>query len=156
LATVWAYYLRTLGLQSTPISANAGGAALLLRDAQPDDLIFAVSLGLDPEIELGNLLRQAQANDLTTVSVTTSPTLLPARHSTLNLSLPAKTPSGYPSFDTLMGALSLIWQALISLNEERSAAGVKRMTDALASLADEKYDVATYDISAVMRLWNQE
>jgi DNA-binding MurR/RpiR family transcriptional regulator len=156
IATLWAHYLCALGLKASPMPANAAGAALLLRDATAEDIVFGLSLGLDPDLELGNLLRQAKEASLTTVSVTTSPTVLTARQSTLNLPVPAKTPSGYPSFDTFMAALSLIWQALIKIDEERSRGAVQNMTASLVSLVEEQADTATYDVSAIMRLWNQE
>ncbi len=155
LASLWANYLRIIGLEAYAISVNAAQAALMLRDAKPGDLIFAISLGLDPEVDLGYLLHNAQKHALRTISITTNATLLPARQADINLTAPAETPSGYPSFDTLMGLLSLIWQALLKTDAERSRTSIKAMMVTLSSLVEEQAEVPHYDVATTMRLWNQ-
>ena len=127
----------------------------MLRDSQPGDLIFAISLGLDPDVDLGHLLHNAQKHSLRTISVTANATLLPARQADINLTAPSETPSGYPSFDTLMGLLSLIWQALLKEDTERSHASIKAMRNTLNSLVEEKEEIPQYDIATTMRLWKQ-
>ncbi|MEA3309133.1 MAG: MurR/RpiR family transcriptional regulator [Chloroflexota bacterium] len=155
LAALWANYLRIIGLQASAISVNAAQAALTLRDADPGDLIFAISLGLDPDVDLGHLLHNAQQRALHTISITTNATLLPARQADLNLTVPAETPAGYPSFDTLMGLLSLIWQALLKADVERSQTSIKDLLTTLNSLVAEQAEIPPYDIATTMRLWNQ-
>lgn len=156
LASLWANYLRIIGLQAYAISANAAQAALMLRDAKPGDLVFAISLGLDPDVDLGHLLHNAQKHSLRTISITTNATLLPARQADINLTAPAETPSGYPSFDTLMGLLSLIWQALLKIDMDRSQSSIKAMLATLSSLVAEQEEIPHYDVATTMRLWNQD
>ncbi|HDQ35154.1 MAG TPA: MurR/RpiR family transcriptional regulator [Chloroflexi bacterium] len=155
LAMLWVTYLTIIGIEAHAVQADMGKSALTLRDIHPDDVLFAISLGLDPDIEIGHMLSAAREQGLNTIALTTSPTLLPARQSALTLTAPAKTPSGYPFFDSLVAALSAIWQALIVLNSERAAKGVANTMQALDVLAQQQDKVPPYDIAALQRLWKQ-
>ncbi|MGC9358361.1 MAG: MurR/RpiR family transcriptional regulator [Anaerolineae bacterium] len=156
LASLWATYLNIIGIEAVAVRADVAEAALMLRDAEPGDLVFAISLGLDPDLMLGHLLGAARERGLTTIAVTTSPTLAPARDAEINLTVPSKTPPGYPFFDTLLGMLSLLWQGLIMLDKARGEAGIKGATETLRSLMERQDEVPQYDIAAVLRLWEQE
>lgn len=156
LASLWATYLNFIGRRAYPVQANIAQAALMLRDAKPGDVLFAIALGLDPDTEIGQLVSAAQAQGLKAIVVSTSPTLLPARQADINLTLPAKTPSGYPSFDTLMALLSLLWQALIALDEENARRAISDTTNALSTLIGQQDRIPAHDIAAMQRLWKQE
>ena len=126
------------------------------RSDPPDELAFAISLGLSPDAEIGYVINAAQEHGSKTITVTTSPTLLPAREAGINLTVPAKTQSGYPSFDTLVALLSLLWQALIMMDEDKRREKVKAITGTLNTLVEEQDKVPPYDIAALLRLWGQE
>jgi DNA-binding MurR/RpiR family transcriptional regulator len=155
VVTLWCTYLNMMGVHATAVSAAPTRAALLLRDAQPGDALIAIFLGLGTGAEVGHLLSEAQEREMRTISITASPTLLPARQVDANLVVPSKTPSGYPSFDTLLAMLSLIWQALLSLEEESARTQVKATIEALNSLVQQRDKVAAYDLAALLRLWGQ-
>ncbi|MBN1876826.1 MAG: MurR/RpiR family transcriptional regulator [Anaerolineae bacterium] len=156
LAELWSTYLELLGIPTQAIRAGTASAALLLRDATPEDLLIAISLGLDPGGEIGHLLSAAGELEISTISLTTSPTLLPARQANINLVVPSKTPSGYPAFDTLVALLSLLWQALILLNKEKATQKIKSTMNSLNILVEQRDKVPSYDIAALSRLWSQE
>lgn len=154
-ASLWATYLNIIGIQAQAVRADTSPTALMLRDATPEDVVVALSLGLSPNMECGQLLNAAQGQGLKTIAVTTNPTLPPARQADLSLTVAAKTPSGYPSFDTLMALLALLWQALVTLDKDRSHKKVKEMTTQLNTLAQQCSEVPPYDIAAFLRFWNQ-
>ncbi|MBN1875982.1 MAG: MurR/RpiR family transcriptional regulator [Anaerolineae bacterium] len=156
VATLWSTYLGLLGIETYPIHADYAQAAILLRDIEPDDLLIAISLGLGPGIEIGHLLGAAKERGAHTLSITTSPTLLPARQADINLVASSKTPAGYPSFDTLMAILSLLWQALIAVDTEKSHNSIAAAMHALNDLVEQKDKVPSYDIAALLRLWAQK
>ncbi len=156
LATVWATYLSFIGRPATAVQVNIVQAALMLRDAKAGDVIFAIALGLDPDTEIGQLVGAAQSRGLKAIVISTSPTLLPARQADINLNLPAEIPAGYPSFDTLMALLSLLWQALIALDEKKAHGSVRATTDALSVLIGQQDRIPEHDIAAMQRLWKQE
>jgi DNA-binding MurR/RpiR family transcriptional regulator len=155
LATLWSTYLSLLDIEAHAVQADPARAAIMLRTLTKDDVLLAISLGLGPGAEVGHFLSAAQAKGVHTISVTTSPTLLPARQANTNLVAPSKTPQGYPSFDTLMAMLSILWQALMSLNEEKAHNGIKKTVDTLNDLVDQRDKVPSYDIAALLRLWGQ-
>lgn len=156
LATLWVTYLHFIGRAATAVPADIAHAALMLRDAKPEDLIFAIALGLDPDTEIGQVISVAQARGLKAIVISASPTLLPARQADINLSLPVETPSGYPSFDTFMALLSLLWQALIALDEDKARQAIHETTTALTTLVGQQDRVPEHEIAAMQRLWKQE
>ncbi|MGC9348718.1 MAG: MurR/RpiR family transcriptional regulator [Anaerolineae bacterium] len=156
LAELWATHLRLLGMHVEYTPADPAQAALVLRDLGSQDLLVAVSLGLAPGVELGHVLNAAIELGAKTVSITTSPTLLPAREADVNLVVPAKTPSGYPSFDTVACVLSILWQTFIALQEAEAAEGVKASMEMLMKLMEQRDKIPPYDSAALMRLWDQE
>ena len=149
-------YLSLLGIETYPIRADYAQAAILLHTLEPEDLVIAISIGLGPGTEIGHLLNAAKERGAQTMSITTSPTLLPARQADVNLVAPSKTPAGYPSFDTLMAVLSLLWQALISIDAEKSHSNIATAMQALNDLVEQRDKVPTYDIAALLRLWGQK
>lgn len=155
IATLWSTYLNLLGLKTYAVRAGQAQAAILLRDSCPGDLLIAISLGLGPDAEVGYLLNAVKEQGVRTISVTTSPTLLPARQADVNLVTPSKTPSGYPSFDTLTALLSILWQTLIAVDADESQSSVKATIGALNDLVGQKDRVPNYDVAALMRLWGQ-
>jgi len=155
-ASLWATYLNIIGIQAHAVRADTSLAALMLRDATPEDVVVALSLGLSPNMECGQMLNAAQGQGLKTIAVTASPTLPPARQADFSLTVPAKTPSGYPSFDTLMALLALLWQALVALDENKSQESVQEMAAQINTLAQQCSEVPPYDITAFLRFWNQE
>lgn len=155
IATLWSTYLGLLGIKTQSVRAGQAQAAILLRDTAPGDLLIAISLGLGPDAEVGYLLNAIKEQGARTISVTTSPTLLPARQADVNLVTPSKTPSGYPSFDTLTALLSILWQALIAVDIDKSQDSVKATIGALNNLVEQKDKVPDYDVAALMRLWGQ-
>lgn len=156
IATLWSTYLNLLNLIARPIQAEAMQSVLFLRDATSEDVLITLTLGLTPNVETGHLLNAAQERGVSTISVTTSPTLLPARQADINLFVPSETPSGYPTFDTLVGLLSLLWQALITLEEGKAEQSITNTLSALNTLTRRKAQVPTHDIDALLRLWKQE
>jgi len=156
VATLWSTYLGFLGMEAHTVQADPARAALLLRDISDTDILIALSLGLGPGLEVGHLLSAAQAKQVPIISLTTSPTLLPARQADYNLVAPSKTPSGYPSFDTLMALLSVLWQALLAIDEQKAHLEVKTTIGALNDLVDQQNKVPSYDVAALLRLWDQE
>ncbi|MGC9396908.1 MAG: MurR/RpiR family transcriptional regulator [Anaerolineae bacterium] len=156
VALLWSTYLSLLGIETYPIRADYAQAAILLQTLEPEDLLIAISLGLGPGTEIGHLLSAAKEHGAHTMSITTSPTLLPARQADINLVAPSKTPAGYPSFDTLMAVLSLLWQALINEGAEKSHNNIAAAMQALNDLVEQRDKVPTYDIAALLRLWGQE
>lgn len=156
LASLWATYLSLAGLKAYPLRAEVAKAALMLRDAQPGDLLLAISVGLDPDIEVSHLINAAHERGLHTVALTTSPTLIPARQAEVNLVTSSKTPAGYPSFDTLAVLLSIVWQAVLALDKEKADANIKAALTSLNALVAEQDKVPMYDIAALLRLWGQE
>ncbi len=156
LASLWATYLNIVGVEAYPVEADLAKAALMLQDAEPGDVAFALSLGLSPDAEVGYVVATAHERGLKTITVTTSPTLLPARQADINLTVPAKTRSGYPSFDTLVALLSLLWQAVIAMDEKRSHAKVKEVTETLNAMIEQQDKIPPYDLAALLRLWNQD
>lgn len=155
IATLWSTYIALLGIPAYAVRAGQAQAAILLRDAQPGDLLIALSLGLGPDAEVGHLLNAVKTQGARTVSITTSPTLLPARQADVNLVSPSKTPSGYPSFDTLTALLSILWQTLITADTSGSQRTIKATIEALNTLVEQKDKVPNYDIAALLRLWGQ-
>ena len=155
IATLWNTYLGLLGIKTHSVRAGQAQAAILLRDTGPGDLLIAISLGLGPDAEVGYLLSAVKEQGARTISVTTSPTLLPARQADVNLVTPSKTPSGYPSFDTLTALLSILWQTLITVDADKSQSSVKATIGALNNLVGQKDKVPNYDVAALMRLWGQ-
>jgi len=155
-ASLWATYLNIIGVQAHAVRADTSPTALMLRDATPEDVVVVLSLGLSPNMECGQLLSTAQGQGLKTIAVTANHTLPPARRADLSLTVPAKTPSGYPSFDTLMALLALLWQALVALDEDKSQEKVKEMAAQLNTLTQQCSEAPPYDIAAFLRFWNQE
>lgn len=156
VATLWSTYLRLLGIETYPVRADYAQAATLLCSIEPEDLLIAISLGLGPETEIGHLLSAAKERGVQTMAITTSPTLLPARQADINLVSSSKTPAGYPSFDTLMAVLSLLWQALIAIDTEKTRKSIADTMQALNNLVEQKDKVPSYDIAALLRLWGQK
>ena len=156
IATLWSTYLGLLGTKVTSVRAGQAQAAILLCDTKPGDLLIAISLGLGPDAEVGYLLNAIRERGARTISITTSPTLLPARQADINLVSPSKTPAGYPSFDTLTVLLSVLWQALIADDAANSQEAIKATIGALNDLVEQKDKVPSYDVAALMRLWEQD
>lgn len=156
LAAIWATYLQMIGIEAQAVQADIGKAALMLQNAEVGDVIFAISLGLDPDIEIGQLLAAAREQGLKTIAVTTSPTLLPARQAEISFTAAAKTPSGYPFFATLVAMLSVIWQMLIALDEKRAQDSIKSSMNTLNTLVAQQDKIPAYDFAALLRLWEQQ
>ncbi|MGC9523756.1 MAG: MurR/RpiR family transcriptional regulator [Anaerolineae bacterium] len=156
LAELWAAHLRLIGCPAISIPADPAQAALVLRDLGAEDLVVAIALGLASGTEIGPILGLAADIGIQTVSITASPTLLPARQADVNLVVPAKTPSGYPSFDTIAAVLSIVWQTLIMEDEVGAARNVGDAIDTLVKLAVQAGRYPGYDRAALMRLWEQE
>ena len=156
IAVLWSTYLSLLGVETYPVQADYTQAALLLKMVESEDLLIAISLGLGPGTEIGHLLNAAKERGARTMSVTTSPTLLPARQADINLVAPSKTPAGYPSFDTLMAVLSVLWQALISVDAKKSHESITAAMQDLNNLVEQRDKVPAYDIAALLRLWGQK
>lgn len=156
VAALWTSYLQLIGLPVTSTPVDPGRAALTLRDAEPDDLIVAFSFGLGSGLELGHMLSAARELGLKTISITASPTLLPAREAGLNISVPSKTPRGYPSFDTVVAVMSILWQALIKADETASDHKLETAMDRMMLLVEQKEKVPDYDSAALQRLWDQK
>lgn len=155
IATLWSTYLNLIGCAAQPVAAHVAPAALMLREAQPEDVLIALVLGLDPDTEIGQVIGAAQAQGLKTVVISTSATLLPARQADINLTVSAETSSGYPSFDTLVALLSLLWQALIALDEARAHHTIRETTSAMTALVEQQDKIPAHAIAAVQRLWKQ-
>ncbi len=153
VAAVWSTYLNFLGIETYPLYADYAQAAAMLRDAEPGDLLIAISLGLGPDVEVGHLLGAAREQGMRTIAITTSPTLLPARQADIKLVTLSKTPAGYPSFDVLMAVLALLWQALATLDPQKAQNNVKATLDTLSNLVAQKDKVPPYDVAALQRLW---
>ncbi len=155
VANLWTSYLQLIGLPVSNTPVDPGCAALAFRELEPGDLIIALSFGLGSGLELGHLLSAAQELGVQTISITASPTLLPAREADLNISVPSKTPRGYPSFDTVIATLSILWQALIKADEASSGLKLKASMDRMMQLVEQKEKVPAYDSAAMLRLWDQ-
>ena len=155
IAELWSTHLNLLGLDAYAVRSDPSQAALLLRKITPEDVLVVISIGLGPETDLGHLLIAVQEHGALTVSITTSPTLLPARQADLNLVAPSKTTADYPSFDTLMALLSLLWQAIIALDQEKASRSVEATIETLNNLVGERDKLPPYDIAALRRLWGQ-
>lgn len=155
-ASLWVTYLDLIGVKAHAVRTDHAQAAILLCNIHPEDLLVAISLGLGPGSEVGSLVSAAKERGARTISITTSPTLLPARQADVNLVAPSKTPSGYPSFDTLAGILSILWQALITIDSKKSQTALKTTMKALDDLVEQKDKVPAYDVAALLRLWGQE
>jgi DNA-binding MurR/RpiR family transcriptional regulator len=155
-AAMWATYLNLLGVEAHAVRTDYAQGAILLRGIRPQDLLIAISLGLGPGAEIGHLVSAVNEKGARTVSITTSPTLLPARQADINLVAPSKTPSGYPSFDTLAGTLSILWQALIMADPKKAQSTLKTTMKALDDLVEQKDKVPAYDVATLSRLWGQE
>ncbi len=156
LASLWATYLNLAGLKAYTIHAEATQIALLLRDIQSKDLIVALALGLDPDLEIGHMLGVARERNIPTVAITTSPTLYPARQTNINLTVPSRIPAGYPTFDTVAVLLSLLWQALLTLDGKEAQSTIKWTLESLNLLAEQQDKIPPYDLAALLRLWGQE
>lgn len=156
VATLWSTYLGLLGMEAYTVQADPARAALLLRDIAETDVLIALSLGLGPGLEVGHLLSAVHAKNVPTIALTTSPTLLPARQADYNLVAPSKTSAGYPSFDTLMALLSILWQALLAIDEQKAHQQIKTTVNALNNLVDQRNKVSAYDVAALLRLWDQQ
>lgn len=155
LAELWTTHLRLIGYPAEVSPADPAQAALALNEVGPGDLVMAVALGLASGTELGPLLAVAAELGAETVSITTSPTLLPAREASINLVVPAKTPSGYPSFDTVAIVLSILWQALILEDSSGTTEVVEGSMHTLMQLIEQGDRLPRYDSAALMRLWKQ-
>ena len=155
VVSLWSSYLQLIGLPVRTTPVNPGLAALALQDVEPGDLLIAISLGLGSGLELGHMLSAAQALDVKTISITASPTLLPAREADLNVSVPSRTPRGYPSFDTVTAVLSVLWQALIKADEASTHRHLNASLDQMMQLVEQKEKVPAYDSAALQRLWDR-
>jgi DNA-binding MurR/RpiR family transcriptional regulator len=153
LAELWTTHLRLLGLDVDYIPADPTQAALVLRDMDADDLLIAIALGLTSGSELGHMINTAIELGVKTVSITANPTLLPAREANVNLVVPAKTPSGYPSFDTITAILSILWQTLITVEKTQADQGVKSSMDMVMKLVNQRDRIPAYDSAALQRMW---
>lgn len=156
IAALWSTYLNILGFQTQVVDSNPAEAAILLQKIQAEDVLLAISVGLGPGAAVGHLLSAIKESGATTISITNSPTLVAARQAEFNLVAPSKTPSGYPTFDTLMGLLSILWQALILLDEEKAHQGVTATVNAITKLSAQHDKVPAYDIASLLRLWGQK
>ncbi|MBN1249469.1 MAG: MurR/RpiR family transcriptional regulator [Anaerolineae bacterium] len=155
LAELWTTHLRLIGYPVEVSPADPAQAALALKELGPGDLVIAIALGLASGTELGPLLAVAAELGAETASITTSPTLLPAREASVNLVVPAKTPSGYPTFDTVAIILSILWQALILEDGSGTTEGVEDSMQTLMQLIEQGDRLSHYDSAALMRLWKQ-
>ncbi len=155
LAGLWATYLQLIGIDAQVMQAELGKAALLLRDAEAGDVVFAIALGLDPDTEIGHLLAVAREQGLKTIAVTTSPTLQPARQAELSFTAAAKAVEGYPFFAALTALLSVIWQTLIILKGQAAHEGIHATMNELNKLVTAQEKAPAYDFAALLRLWEQ-
>lgn len=155
LASLWSTYLGLLGIQTYFIKATPAQSAILLRDITTEDILIALALGLGPETEVGHLLSAAQERDIQTISITTNPSLLPARQADHNLVVKSKTRAGYPFFDTLSALLSVIWQGLIERDEQEAESRIQTTMEALNHLMEQKDKIPSYDTNALLRFWEQ-
>ncbi|MBN1487151.1 MAG: MurR/RpiR family transcriptional regulator [Anaerolineae bacterium] len=156
LASMWSTYLSISGVEVYTVRSDTAQAALLLRDLKKGDLLLALSLGIDTDVETGYILSAANEREVKTISITNSPTLLPAREADINLLAPARTHSGYPSFDSMVTLLSLIWQTLISIDAEGTQHHIQQTFDALNTLVAQRDKIPSYDVAALQRLWGQK
>jgi DNA-binding MurR/RpiR family transcriptional regulator len=134
--------------------ADPAQAALILRDLGPEDLLVGIALGLTSGTELGHVMNAAIEMKVKTVSITANPTLLPARQANVNLVVPSKTPSGYPSFDTVTAVLSILWQAIIAVEKPQADQGVKSSMEMLMKLVEQRERIPAYDSAALQRMWD--
>lgn len=155
LAEMWATHLKLIGRSVESVPADPSRTALALRDLGPEDLLIVIAVGLAPGTQLGPVLQAAAERGAQTVSITASPTLLPARESDVNLVVPAETPSGYPSFDTIAVVLSILWQALISETGANAHRHIGNTVENLVRLTNGGDKLTGYDSAALLRLWKQ-
>lgn len=155
LAKLWATHLQLIGYPVQVTPADPAQAALALRDVGQGDLIIAIALGLASGSELGPLLSVAADLGADTVSITANPTLLPARQAGVNLVVPTKTASGYPTFDTVATVLSILWQVLMVEDQAETQQGIQDSMQTLMRLIEQGDKLSGYDSAALMRLWQQ-
>jgi hypothetical protein len=91
-----------------------------------------------------------------TASITANSTLLPARQAGVNLVVPTKTASGYPTFDTIATVLSILWQALIAKGQDETHDRIHASMQTLMALIEQGDKISGYDSAALMRLWQQQ
>ena len=155
MAVVWSTYLQLIGLPLQCIEPNAVQAALMLRDATESDVIVGIALGLSPGTELSHVLKTAKEKGVVTISITSSPSLRPAREAAINLVANARTPFDYPSFDTLAALLSSLWQIIMLYDENRFTDKVNQTLACLDPLLQNTDNIPSYDSTTVKRLWGK-
>jgi len=52
--------------------------------------------------------------------------------------------------------LSVLWQAILSIDAAKAQASIKTTIDALNNLVDQQDKIPAYDVAALLRLWGQK
>ncbi len=156
LAELWATWFTLIGIPSCAIEASPDRLGLAAEEINSGTMLIVLSLGLASEGDLIYALRVFKERGAYILAVLPSPTLLPAREADLHLVVEAQTPSGYPSWDTLVSLMSLLWQAVVFLDPEKARQHLQQKLKMIHLLQSHAEEGTPEDLAALKRLWQME
>lgn len=155
LAQLWATQYKLIGIPAQALPPTPEALGHWLAQASSDTVLVSFSLGLDSEEDIAYAMRVLKARGGYAMAILPSATLLSAREADLYLAPDVRTPAEYPSLDTLVAAMSIIWQAVILMDPQGTSQTTAAFIEALSRVITKDGEREPEDLKALQRLWNR-
>ncbi|HOT90464.1 MAG TPA: MurR/RpiR family transcriptional regulator [Anaerolineae bacterium] len=154
LAVFLAKKFKTYSIPASAFHPGMGETASILPQMNPDDVLIAL-VGVEPCLDTGYAVHMAREKGVKTIAITNSGVALPARESSLTIIVPSKTPTGIPTFGTLLQVIALIWEAVTK--ERASAEALEKLASFSANmeqLLKLRTETPEYEVTSPKDLWD--
>jgi DNA-binding MurR/RpiR family transcriptional regulator len=135
----------TVGIPAAYFHPSIAETAAVLNEMEAGDAVLALALGL-PGLDTGYAIRSARAKGLTTVCITNSGTVLPAREADVTVVVPTKSPIAGASFNLSLMMVSVIWEALVGTDAEKTADAFTNVHSNMSDILELRSATEDYEI----------
>lgn len=141
------------GKSASAFQPSMAETATVLARMQPQDALLTIS-GTEPSVDAGYAVQLARAKGVSTVTVTGSGVVLPARESEVTIIVPGKSPAGVLAFGSLMQVMSLIWEAVVNETLEADKALTETLQHTMEALLVKRAQTPEYEVASLQDLWS--
>ncbi len=156
LAQLWTTYFKLIGIPASSLRATPEALGVWVQQAEAGAVLVAFSLGLTSEEAITYAIRTLKTRGVFTMVMAPIPTLSAVIEADLHIVPNAMTPMGYPSWDTLTAAMSLIWQGVIALNPQQAEQHTHKTLEAIHAALTHDGSYTPEDLPALQRLWQKQ
>lgn len=135
----------TLGIPARFFHPSISETAAAVEQMQEGDALLALVIGI-PGLDTGYAVHLAKEKGLSTVCITNSGTVLPAREADVSVIVPTKSPVAVASFNLSLLMVSVIWEALVASEVEMAAEAFTAVHGYMADILELRGQTEDYEI----------